>query len=51
MMRTIGQDDFQPRIGFKTRYGMVSNPFVAVASNENTNWSNDYFRQFGVKNL
>jgi len=51
MMRTIGQDDFQPRIGFKTRYGMVSNPFVAVASNVDSNWSNDYFRQFGVKNL
>ena len=28
MYRAIGQDTFQPRIGFKTRYGMVLNPFA-----------------------
>ena len=28
MVRAVGENDFQPRIGFKTRYGMVSNPFV-----------------------
>ena len=28
MVRSVGQDDFQPRIGFKTRYGMVLNPFA-----------------------
>lgn len=28
MMKAVGEDNFQPRIGFKTRYGMVSNPFV-----------------------
>jgi hypothetical protein len=28
MVRAVGEADFQPKIGFKTRYGMVSNPFV-----------------------
>jgi len=28
MVKAVGEEDFQPRIGFKTRYGMVSNPFV-----------------------
>jgi len=28
MVRAVGENDFQPRIGFKTRYGMVMNPFV-----------------------
>ena len=32
MVRSIGPDTFQPKIGFKTRYGMVANPFV-VQSN------------------
>ena len=28
MVRAVGEEDFQPRIGFKTRYGMASNPFA-----------------------
>jgi hypothetical protein len=28
MVRAVGEDTFQPKIGFKTRYGMVSNPFA-----------------------
>ena len=28
MVRAVGQDTFQPKIGFKTRYGMVANPFA-----------------------
>ena len=28
MVRAVGEDTFQPKIGFKTRYGMVSNPYV-----------------------
>ena len=35
MVRAVGEEDFQPRIGFKTRYGMVSNPFADV-DNMNT---------------
>jgi hypothetical protein len=31
MVRAIGQDTFQPKIGFKTRYGMVANPFATTA--------------------
>jgi len=32
MVRAIGEDNFQPRIGFKTRYGMVANPFATSAA-------------------
>ena len=28
MVRAVGQDTFQPKIGFKTRYGIVANPFA-----------------------
>ena len=47
MAKTIGENDFQPRIGFKTRYGMVANPFVA-ADGVGTNRANPYFRIFRV---
>jgi len=30
MVRAVGQDSFQPKIGFKTRYGMVENPFATT---------------------
>ena len=46
MMKTIGEDDFQPRIGFKTRYGMADNPFVTAGANANV-----YYRRFTVTNL
>ena len=50
MMKTVGQDDFQPRIGFKTRYGMAANPFVSstVALGAGIN---PYFRSVAVSNL
>ena len=32
MVRAVGQDTFQPKIGFKTRYGMVANPFAEGTS-------------------
>ncbi len=35
MMKTIGEDDFQPRIGFKTRYGLADNPFVTAGAGAN----------------
>ena len=31
MVRAVGENTFQPKIGFKTRYGMVSNPYVGAA--------------------
>lgn len=43
IMRTVGEEDMQPRIGFKARYGMVHNPFVT--GNAGENW---YFRKFAV---
>jgi hypothetical protein len=53
MVRAVGEDSFQPRIGFKTRYGMVSNPFVGDASTNNVNATgvNQYYRIFQVVNL
>jgi hypothetical protein len=54
MVRSIGQDTFQPKIGFKTRYGMVANPFAqgtvkgAGALNANLN---AYYRRTRVLNL
>ena len=58
MVRAIGQDTFQPKIGFKTRYGMVSNPFATAAGdgavaprNTNANNANIYYRIFRVRNL
>lgn len=54
MYKAIGTDSFQPKLGFKTRYGLVANPFAqglvkgngALVAN-----SNNYFRRVAVKNL
>ena len=46
MVKAVGEEDFQPRIGFKTRYGMVSNPFTSLTAGQNT-----YFRKFKVANI
>lgn len=61
MYRAQGQDTFQPRIGFKTRYGIVANPFATGKLNPHasvrsstqglTADSNIYFRKFIVANL
>lgn len=56
MVRAVGQDSFQPKIGFKTRYGLVSNPFVyradGTADGQNlTTRRNQYYRIFAVNNL
>jgi hypothetical protein len=60
MVRAVGQDTFQPKIGFKTRYGLVANPFAGGRTStfgsgkpedgleQNTN---SYYRLFAVKNL
>ena len=50
MVKAIGENDFQPRIGFKTRYGMVANPFVA-ADGTGTNRQNPYFRIFRIDDI
>ena len=53
MVRAVGEEDFQPRIGFKTRYGMVANPFAGGASSSETgtNRANQYYRIFAVDNI
>ena len=50
MVRAVDQNTFQPKIGFKTRYGMVANPF-AESTNINALGSNQYYRIFQVTNL
>jgi hypothetical protein len=50
MVKAVGESDFQPRIGFKTRYGMVTNPFVAV-DGTGTDRANPYFRIFRVDDI
>ena len=59
MVRAVGQNSFQPKIGFKTRYGMVANPFAtsdgdgaldnsgAVAAGK----QNEYYRRVKVTNI
>ena len=53
MVKAIGEDNFQPRIGFKTRYGMASNPFVGStpANGLAAAKSNPYYRIFRVDNI
>ena len=46
MMKTIGENDFQPRIGFKTRYGIADNPFATAGAGNNV-----YYRKRKVTNL
>tara|TARA_R110000764_G_scaffold146237_1_gene233986 strand:- start:417 stop:1733 length:1317 start_codon:yes stop_codon:yes gene_type:complete len=53
MVKAIGEDNFQPRIGFKTRYGMASNPFVGStpANGLATAKTNPYYRIFKIINI
>ena len=53
MVRAVEEQSFQPKIGFKTRYGMASNPFVgATAANGlATAKTNQYYRIFRVDNI
>jgi len=59
MVRAVGQDNFQPKIGFKTRYGIQANPFAessgssaaAVINGAGNINSNRYYRRTQVANL
>ena len=53
MVRAVGEENFQPKIGFKTRYGMASNPFVGAtpANGLAAAKSNQYYRIFRVDNI
>ncbi len=53
MVRAVGENTFQPKIGFKTRYGIVNNPFVATADPHAAaaRRKNQYYRIFRIDNL
>ena len=58
MVRAVGEDSFQPKIGFKTRYGMVANPFATsngTGAIDNTSPAagdqNIYYRRVAVSNI
>ena len=60
MVRAVGENSFQPKIGFKTRYGLVNNPFVAESdgsalysdpSADSARRRNQYYRVFRILNL
>jgi len=54
MVRAVGEDNFQPKIGFKTRYGMVANPFAegaAYGAGAMTKDANVYYRRVVVSNI
>ena len=60
MVRAVGQDTFQPKIGFKTRYGLVANPFaetgaasgaVTAVNDAGNKNANRYYRRVKVSNL
>jgi hypothetical protein len=56
MVRAVGEDTFQPKIGFKTRYGVVENPFARGTTPLNANGAlddnaNKYYRRVLVNNL
>ena len=60
MVRAVGQDTFQPKIGFKTRYGLVANPFaetgavsgaVSGVTDSGTPNSNRYYQKVKVSNI
>ena len=52
MMRAVAEDTFQPKIGFKTRYGLASNPFTPGSSSGlGTVRQNQYYRIMRVDNI
>ena len=63
MVKAVGEDSFQPKLGFKTRYGIVANPFTTIVDGHEANSNavggqsglgagqNFYYRKFAVRNL
>lgn len=51
MVRAVGENSFQPKIGFKTRYGLVANPYYTNSSGAITATSNPYYRLVKIANL
>ena len=53
MVRAVGENTFQPKIGFKTRYGVAQNPFATGDATDVITGANDntYYRRVQVANL
>ena len=53
MVRAVGENTFQPKIGFKTRYGMIANPFATTAADGAIAFAkkNIYYRLVGISNI
>ena len=53
MVRAVGENTFQPKIGFKTRYGLISNPFAQAAAADGLGGvnTNVYYRRVQITNL
>jgi hypothetical protein len=54
MVRAVGENTFQPKIGFKTRYGIVANPFAEGLTQGLGRLlvnSNRYYRRVQIKNI
>ena len=54
MVRAVGENSFQPKIGFKTRYGLIVNPFAETSAQQTgpgTANANVYYRRTQVTNL
>jgi hypothetical protein len=54
MVRAVDTTNFQPKIGFKTRYGLVANPFAQGATQGNgalNVLTNNYYRAFKISNI
>ena len=53
MVRAVGENTFQPKIGFKTRYGVAQNPFATSDATDIITGANDntYYRRVQVANL
>jgi hypothetical protein len=54
MVRAVDPGTFQPKIGFKTRYGLVANPFAEGLTQGNgalNPRSNNYYKIFAIKNI
>lgn len=51
MVRAVGENTLQPKIAFRTRYGLVSNPYYTNSAGDITATSNPYYRLVKVSNL
>ena len=51
MVRAVGENSFQPKIGFKTRYGMIANPYADQTGSIGAVRTNQYYRITKITNI